>query len=270
MLVAVPALASAPESKPAHIVSINLCADDALLRIAEPRNIAAVTWLSRDPYVSSVSALARAVPIHHGSREEIVLSRPDVVIASTFNSRPMVSFLRHANIPVVELPIPNSVAEVRTQIRDVAKLVGEEARGETIVTEMDRRLAAIPPATTQLRAVVLNPDGFPVGAGTLMDDAMRHAGLINVAAQLKFAKYDQVPLELVVANAVDLMVVSSSRDGPPALITDVLRHPVLAGQARHTRVVVIPSRFFTCGGPTVVELIERLRDAAQPRAGSQP
>jgi iron complex transport system substrate-binding protein len=69
-------------------------------------------------------------------------------------------------------------------------------------------------------------------------------------------------LETVVASAVDVLILSASRDGPPALATEILRHPVLSALADRTRLVVMPGRLWNCGGPAVVEAIERLMHVA--------
>src|SRR5262249_35041533 len=50
--------ASDVPGKPGRIVSLNMCVDELLLRLAEPRNVASVTWLSRDPNNSNVAELA--------------------------------------------------------------------------------------------------------------------------------------------------------------------------------------------------------------------
>jgi iron complex transport system substrate-binding protein len=172
--------------------------------------------------------------------------------------------LKRVGIPVLEVGIPKNLDDVRAQIREIAALIGERDRGESVIAAMDRRLAALPhpSPSDRPRAVVLNPNGATVGKGTLVDEIMTRAGLTNVAAELGIDSYGQIPLEAVAANAVDILIVSASRDGPPALATEILRHPVLAALAGRTRVVVMPGRLWNCGGPAVVEAIERLMQVA--------
>ena len=82
--------------KPQRIVSINLCADELVLRLADPRNIASVTWLSRNPDSSNVAQLAAQVPINHGLAEEIIPLDPDLVIAGIYTARTAVALLKRA------------------------------------------------------------------------------------------------------------------------------------------------------------------------------
>jgi iron complex transport system substrate-binding protein len=263
--------ADAPE-KPRRIVSLNMCVDELVLRLADPRNIASVTWLSRDPTNSNVAELAARIPVNHGLAEEIIPLKPDLVIAGAYTARTAVAMLKRVGIPVAEIDVPKSLDDVRRQIREVAALVGEPDKGEAIIAKMDAGLASLPLPShaARPRAIVLNPNGVTVGKGTLVDEIMRRAGLTNVAAELTIDNYGQVPLETVVANAVDVLILSASRDGPPALATEILRHPVLTALADQTRLVVLPGRLWNCGGPAVVEAIERLTRVADEVRGEAP
>jgi iron complex transport system substrate-binding protein len=264
--------ATDPPEKPRRIVSLNLCVDELLLRLAEPRNVASVTWLSRDPRNSNVAELAQTIPVNHGLAEEIIPLQPDLVIAGIYTARPAVAMLKRTGGPLVEVGVPKNLAEVRQQIRDIAGLIGEREKGESVVGAMDASLAALPAASSSSRprAIVLNPNGATVGKGTLVDEIMTRAGLTNVAAELAIDNYGQVPLETVVASGVDVLVVSASRDGPPALATEILRHPVLSALSDRTRVVVMPGRLWNCGGPAVVEAIGRLKRVADDARARAP
>jgi iron complex transport system substrate-binding protein len=252
--------ASASAASPAQrIVSLNLCTDELLLRLAEPARVASVTWLSRNPAGSNVADLAGRVPINHGLAEQIIASDPDLVLAGAFTTRIAVSMLKRTTIPVVEFPVPRSFDEVRQQIRDVARLVQAEEKGRQLIDEIDRRVAAVAakPRTKRPTAVVLNPNGATVGQGSLADQVMTAAGLDNIAARLRTDNYGQIPLEVVSLHEVDVLIVSASRDGPPAKATEVLSHPILS-KLTPTRIVVLPGRLWNCGGPGVAEAVERL------------
>lgn len=247
------------EGSAQRIVSLNVCTDELLLRLADPARIASVTWLSRNPSGSNVAELAEKVPVNYGLAEQVVASDPDLVLAGTFTTRIAVGILKRTAIPVVELGVPRSFDEVRQQIRDVALHAQAEERGRALIEEIDRRVAAVAgkPRTARPTAVVLNPNGATVGQGTLADQVMTAAGLDNLAAKLHTDNYGQIPLEIVALHEVDVLIVSASRDGPPSMATEVLRHPILSKLAR-TRVVVMPGRLWSCGGPGVAEAVERL------------
>jgi len=264
--------ATDPPQKPRRIVSLNMCVDELVLRLADLRNVASVTWLSRDPDNSNVAELAASIPVNHGLAEEIIPLNPDLVIAGIYTARPAVAMLKRNGAPLAEVGVPRNLEEVRQQIRDVAGLIGEREKGESLVGAMDASLAALPTASSSSRprAIVLNPNGATVGKGTLVDEIMTRAGLTNVAAELAIDNYGQIPLETVVASGVDVLIVSASRDGPPALATELLRHPVLSALSDRTRVVVMPGRLWNCGGPAVVEAIGRLKRVADDARARAP
>jgi iron complex transport system substrate-binding protein len=261
-------LAPAPSNAaatPKRIVSLNLCTDELVLRLADHANIASVTYLSKDPISANAVELATDVPINHGLAEEIIPLNPDLVVAGTFTARTAVAMLKQTRFPVTEFGVARNIADVRSGIRKMAALVGEPARGEALVAFFDQRLAGIgttPPARRPT-ALVFNANGFTVGAGTLVDDIMARAGLDNVAARMNLGNYTQLPLEVVVRSNVDILIVSARRVGPPSLATALLDHPVLSKLGPKTHVVVMPTKLWSCGGPEVAEAVARLHAAAE-------
>jgi iron complex transport system substrate-binding protein len=255
---------------PKRIVSLNLCTDELVLRLADRSNIASITWLSKDQISANVVDLAADVPVNHGLAEEIIPLDPDLVVAGTFTARTAVAMLKATRFPVTEFGVAHSLADVRLGIRKMAALVGEPARGEALVASFDERLAEIGTVAPGRRptALVFNANGFTVGAGTLVDDIMTRAGLDNVAAHMKLGNYSQLPLEIAVRSDVDILIISARRDGPPSLATALLDHPVLSKLGPKTHIVVLPTNLWSCGGPEVTEAIARLRAAAQDVIGS--
>jgi iron complex transport system substrate-binding protein len=264
-LVLVPAARLNAAGMPKRIVSLNLCTDELVLRLADRANIASVTYLSKDPISANVVDLADDVPVNHGLAEEIIPLNPDLVVAGTFTARTAVAMLKQTRFPVTEFGVARNVADVRAGIRKMAALVGESARGEALVADFDTRLASIGTSLPARRptALVFNANGFTVGAGTLVDDIMTRAGLDNVAAHMNLGNYTQLPLEIVVRSNVDVLIISARRDGPPSLATALLDHPVLSKLGPKTHVVVMPTNLWSCGGPEVAEAIVRLHAAAE-------
>src|SRR6478609_6137123 len=103
--------------KPRRIVSLNMCVDELVLRLAEPQTIASVTWLSRDPKNSNVAELGARSPVNHGLAE--------VIIAGIYTARTAVAMLKRVGIPVLEIGVPKSLDDVRAQIREIAGRIGE-------------------------------------------------------------------------------------------------------------------------------------------------
>lgn len=250
-------------AKPARIVSLNLCTDELVLRLADRDHIASVTWLSRDPRNANMAEAARAVGVNHGLAEEVLAARPDLVIAGTYTTRSTVALLKRAGLPVHEFGVPGNLAEMRSQITEMAALLGEEERGTRLITEIDERLAAIAArrTATHPRTLVLRPNGFTVGRGSLVDEILTTAGLDNIAADLGIESYGQIALETVALSKAQILILNDTPGGSPSLADEVLHHPLIAKLGTRLKLVPLPSRLWTCSGPSVLDAIALLARA---------
>ena len=247
---------------PKSVVSINLCADQLLVLLAERDVLRSVTFLSSRPSLSFVADRVRDIPPNHGEAEEVLAMQPDLVVAGRFAARPAVRLLRRLGIAVLDLPIPETFDEIRGQIVSLSNVLGVQARGDSIIEEMDRRLANIevrqgPPP----RALVLGARGFTSGAGTLVDEVLAAAGIQNVASDLGIRGYGKVELEEVVAAKPDVIIFNQSKDLAPSLASEALIHPALHqfdGQIIH-----MEPALWTCGGPYTVDAVEFLAAAVR-------
>lgn len=256
----------APKAPPRRVASLNVCADELVLRLADPGQVVSVTWLARDPRSSGVADLARDVAVNRGLAEEIVPLKPDLVVAGAYTTHATTAMLRRLGIEVMELGVPTTLAEATAQVRDVAARLGVPARGEDLARKMAAAMAPPvvppPPAT----AIVLRPNGFTAGPGSLPDAAMAAAGLDNLAARLPADSFGQLTLEQIVTAQPDLLVVNGEKDAPPSLADDLLNHRALAGY--RNRRVEVPLRLWSCAGPDVAQAVARL--SAAPRPGRVP
>lgn len=266
-----PARAGAePADAAQRIVSINLCTDELLLRLAPPENIASVSFLSRRADTSNVVAEASRVPVNHGMVEEIVGFRPDLVLAGLHTARHVVMLLRNMGVPVIELDTPVTIAGVRQQIQDVGQLLGGVGRAGAIIADFDARLPQAAPDAPRPTAIVLRASGFTTGPGSLLDDILNYAGVDNLAARPPLAGLAQPPLELVLQARPDLLILTGEEGEGAALAAEVLGHPALKKLAQRIPAVMLPAPLWTCAGPGVAEAAARLAEAvAAWRAGNQ-
>ena len=263
-LAAIPATA-----KPQRIVSLNLCADALVLRLADRADVQSVTWLARNPDNSVVAAEAATVPVNHGLAEEVAALRPDLVVVGAFTARTTAALLRRLDLPILELDVPDTIDGIRTQIREVAAALGQAERGEGMVAAMDARLATIRPPTSHPLAVVLRPNGFTAGRGSLVDEILTRAGARNLAAELGLENYGQIPLESVALAGVRLLILNQAENRDPSLGEALLDHPILAALP-DLRLVRVPSRLWTCAGPEVAEAAALIAAAARQAEGEGP
>lgn len=262
-------LAAAPAAAaPSRIVSLNLCADQLVLALADREAISALTWMATDCALSVRCAEATGLPVGYGTAEELYLATPDLVITGRYTARTAVAVARRRGLPVLELDLPRDIDMIRSQIRTVAAALDRTARGEALIAEIDRRIAAIPaPEAGAPRpvAAVYQANGFTVAAGSLVDHLMTAAGIDNLATRLGIDNYPFLPLESLVAGRPDILIVDDPDALRPSLAQAALRHPVLADLLTPAHRAVVPQRLWTCGDMSAVDALERLAAMRQRR-----
>ena len=248
------------------MVSLNLCADQLVLRLVPKERIASVTWLAQDPHSSTMAEEARGIPTNQGLAEEVLKFDPDLVIAGVYTTRNAVDFLKRAGRPVLDLGVPETLDQARAQIVEVATALGVPERGEAIVAEMDKRLAAIKPPAVRPKAIMLGPNGFTARRGSIFDEIITRAGLTNLAAELGVPNESQIPLETAIMAGADLLIIDAEERSGPALAKELLSHPAIRQLERRIDVVALPSRLWTCAGPQLADAVDLLRAAAEGAA----
>jgi len=117
--------------------------------------------------------------------EKVVAAEPDLVLASNIHTKTVVGELEHRGLKVMVVDSPD-VKGVLDRIRLVGKTTGREREAEALVSQMkskidlvEARLAGVEPVKVFYE---LSPSLHTAGQGTFVDDMIRLAGGINVAA----------------------------------------------------------------------------------------
>lgn len=252
-------------AKPQHVVSINLCTDQLLMLLAERSKIASVSYLATKKDASVMYKEAMGLHQNHGLAEEILLMNPDLVLAGSFTSRPTVFLLKRLGFNLVELPVASSIEDIRRNLRTVADAIGETQRGEQLIDAFDRRLTAATASIKQPRpvAVYYRENGFTSGEHTLSGALLEAAGLANLAAQLGVSGTGHLPLEMLISQQPDIIVMRRQQNRKHSVAIGTSQHPALRTFAANRLVVRISDQLSVCGTPFVVETIERLAATRQ-------
>jgi iron complex transport system substrate-binding protein len=249
---------------PQRIVSLNLCADQLVVLLAEPSRIAALSKLARDRQLSYVARQAENFPSAQPNAESVLAYRPDLVLAGKLAAAPTVNFLKSKGVPVLQISLLSSFDGIREQTRSVGKALGAEARAEQLIAVMDKILAAEDasdiPATRRPVALSWQPGGFTAGSGTLMDAVLRAAGYDNLATLRGLKGYGFLTLETVAAGRPDLLIADTDLPDPPSLRQALLAHPVLSPARGGVGArIAAPPALTACAGPFTAEAVALLR-----------
>lgn len=248
---------------PARVVSINLCTDQLLLMLARPEQIASVSRLALEPNSSFMAETAANYPVNDAKIEQLLSLHPDLVLASGFAPHPVVRILRQLGYRVEMLPLSNNVEEIRQNIRLMARLLNADEKGETLLTEMDRRLERIASSTprTASTALFYQPRGYTSGLDTLQHEALLLAGWRNLSAELGIKGYNSIDLEsLLLANPQQIFS-SVYAPGTDSLAQRQMHHPALDWITQRRPIINIPYKYWICGGPMIADAVEMLANA---------
>jgi iron complex transport system substrate-binding protein len=246
-----PALAQAA---PQRIISLNPCLDAILVEVADARQIRAISHYSHDPRASSIAPeVARRFGKNYGRAEDVLLQNPDLVLASTYTPAATRQALARLGIPLLLFDVPKSSKESVAQIRQIAAVAGQKARGAALVTRIERALSAPPMAATP--ALIRSSSGFVLGTGTVMDELMQRSGFINVSTAMGLKMSDSLSMEALLLRAPKLLFTIGDRDMARA------HHPVMQRLSQHIAMRTMPSHLVNCAGPTIIDAMTYLRAA---------
>ncbi|MFN3458330.1 MAG: ABC transporter substrate-binding protein [Novosphingobium sp.] len=244
------------------IVSLNPCTDAILAEVADPAQILAISHYSKDPRSSSMDPrLASALPATRGTVEEVLALKPDLVLGSTFIDPATASAYKRLGLRLETLGMASTIAASRDQIRQIATLSGHADRGEALIARIDTALAeaAPPPGARPIQTVVWQSGGMVPGDGTLIADLLRRTGYTNFAAARGLSQADLLPLEKMLADPPELILVAGQTAETGKGDDRVLSHPALKALNKTRRATLNPKLLY-CGGPTLIAAAQRLAE----------
>lgn len=247
---------------PRRVMSLNVCNDQLLMLLLPPERIVSITWLSRTEGDPELLALARRLPVNHGSAEEVLAARPDLVLAGRFTTGTTRALLRRAGIPLVEIDPVMDWEGIRRVTREVALHVGETARAEALIAAMDADLALLARVRPVPAVRVMGWGGASEDvptADTLFNTILETAGGVNVAARASRRGYD---VEQVLRLAPEVLMRGAAYTGQPALRDAAALHPALR-QRYAGRTLTYPEGVYGCGSPTATRWARELSRSLQ-------
>lgn len=250
------------ERPPQRIMSIMQCNDLLVLAMVPKARIASVTYLAHEAVAAIMPGADAGVAINHGTAEEIVRQRPDLILAGTYSTPTARRLAKTVGARLVEIPPVNSFEDIRLVTRQVGALVGASARAEALIARMDATLADLAAHPPQRRVTVAawsGADSVP-GKGTLIDEMIRIAGGTNIAAKLESAHYSSFGVEELLAARPDAILQGRNDWAAPSLRSALAGHP-LVRRLYAGRSITYPTPAVVCGMPQTAIATRDLRRA---------
>ncbi len=247
-------------AKPQRIVSINLCTDQLLMLIAERKHIASVSYLAAKKNSSAMYLEAKGIKANHGRAEDILLMKPDLILAGTYTSRPAVFLLNRLGFNIIELPVARNLDDIRQNIKTIANAVGEVEKGEQLLAAFNQRLAQVLAARPKQRpiAVFYRENGYTTGSNTLANTLLETAGFINLATQLGISGSGYLSLETLIAEDPRIIISGKQRSQNGSIARAAFQHPAFKKFITQKQIINISDPLWICGTPFVLDAIENL------------
>jgi len=267
----------ASAAPPQRVVSAFLCTDEYVFRLLPRERIAALSYLSADdnPVVSTIHDRVKGIPLIRGSAEEVLSLHPDLVVMYRGTNPKLKAHLIEAHIPFLEVDWANSIADIRKVTRTLGDALGERARADVLVAEMDRKIAAAEKLAPHpaVDALIYEPNGY-ANSGGVTEDVMRIAGLRDVSGGMMQTRQGTIPVEAVIASPPALLILNGEREATPTRADLVLKHPALRALPSNTVIARTSLTPLLCPGPWSIDVAETLaelgRKASLASARSQP
>ena len=243
-----------------RVASMNLCTDQLLISLADPEQILGLSRYSRDRSQSFAANDARRFRILSGGAEDILVLRPDIVVASLFDKRSTRELLKDKGLRLAEFAVPRNLDEVKAQIRRMGEIVQHVDRATAEIARLDAAVARARQTVTEKHYSVLplSRRGWGSGSDSLVSSLLTETGLFNVASDLGAGHGGFASLEAIVNARPDFLLVSEAGDHAEDDGRAFLLHPALERFYPPAKRIVIPDRLTVCGGAMLADALDVL------------
>ena len=257
-----PSLQRAAGDIPMRIVSLDYCADQYVLKLADAEQILAISPDAEKTF-SYMREAAVGVPTVRPVAEDVLILKPDLVVRSYGGGPNAAAFFERAGVPVLQVGWASNVdseemGSIPSLIQHMADGLGQSARGEALVSTFRDRLAAIAAPDDGVVAMYMTPAGVTTGPGSLVHEMLVAAGLENFQES---PGWRSLPLERLAYEQPDLVAAAffeTLTNHPNAWSAS--KHPVVRAQLDGPDMVPLQGAWTACGGWFILDAIEALAD----------
>lgn len=261
--------AALADTAPRRVVSMNLCADQLAMLVADPAQILSLSYLSTDPRSSAMYKQAATFPQNSGLAEDIYLLEPDLVLAGRFTGVATVNMLKRLGKRVEVFMPAYSLEDVRDRVLQMGRVLGREAQAAELVARFDKELSALRSDVKQRPlAALYYANGYTTGDQTLAGQILLAAGFENATTRAGQMRAGNLPLEVLVMMQPDTVVTGAKYPGQ-SRSEAILDHPVIRALQSDRHTGTVADSDWLCGTPYVLNAISQLVDLRRRVEGSE-
>lgn len=269
------------EKVPTRILSLSYPTDEIITALVPEERILAYSKWSGDPNISYLTKeqVDRIGKKPLDSQEAIFALRPDLVIATNTGRNDMITGLESMGLKVYIASSPKTYEACKAKVTKLAHALGEAEKGQEIVQNMDARLEALEKKLAGLKkneqkvCVAFSFSGAMGRKGGLLDDIMKHAGIINGAALVQNGDVGNniISKEQIVRINPDVFLVPTWKPNPKADVEgyykEIKNDPAYAGvkAVKNNAIFFMNDKYRYVGSHHVIDAIEAHAKAVYPQ-----
>jgi iron complex transport system substrate-binding protein len=254
------ALIAPASAAPRRIVSLDYCADQFVLALADRAQIAALSRGSqRDD--SYFRARARGLRQTRATLEEVLALRPDLIVRNWGGPADGEAVFARFGVPVLQVGDATDFAAARADLLDAARTLGHGARGAAIAADLDARLARLRAAAPRERSPViyLSAGGAVSGRGTMLDAVIAAGGGRNLRTEPNWAV---LPLERMIETPPALIALGFFDTGRTRVNAwSPSSHSAVRRGLADAQTVRLPASAIACEAWFAIDAAERIAEA---------
>ncbi len=264
----------AAEHAAARILSVNVTSDEILLAVA-PDRLIGLSVLADDPDSSNVVREAGVVAKRvNGDLEQILMLAPDLVVIGAHRA----DIARQAEdlgVRVFRIQGFESIDWIASLIRALGEAAGSSDRAGQVVAEMMHRIDVVRARVagqTRPRVLLYSESGWVGGDRTTLDDVIRAAGGVNVAAELGITGWRKVSPEQIIMADPEVILLREARRWESGFRQRLLADPAFQSVSalREQRVYSVPAPLLITSSQHIADTVETVARLLHPELFRKP
>lgn len=254
------------DSPPSRIVALVPSITDLILALGEDDRLVARTRYDTDPRLAALPAVGGGLD---PNIEAIIALRPDLVVVWPGADQPLIGQLDAAGIAVYGAG-SQSLEDQERHTRQIGRLLGVEARADSLLAHLDSSFAALAAALAGVPVVsalyvAWHDPPMTTGPGTFVDSIMSVAGGRNIFDDAT-SDWPQVNMEEIVSRDPDVLILPVPVTGDSGAIAWVHQTPGWRDlrAVRTGRVLLVDSELFSRPGPRIIDAANQLAELLHP------
>ena len=246
------------------VVSLDYCADQYVLALADRSQIKAVSRGAREKY-SFYRKRAEGLPYTDSTIPEVIALQPDIALQSYTVAARMPEMAERTGFKLLKTKFGSAPEIVLENVQTVGTALGRIEAADVMASEFTSRLEALKVSSrSSLKIAYVTPSGFTSGAGTFVDGIIELAGFQSYAISKNYKGWLLLPLEDLIMDTPDMFVTS--------FFDTNLRNQSNWSLSRHNRLlemmeqiptVHLPGSYLACNGLFLVDAAEAIREKAK-------